>query len=66
MAHLRSTVWRPAEFVRLPPRWLVGEGLLAGLTVPIVLREMGTVPLGTDDMGAWRYVHTSRDNLCSR
>lgn len=65
MAHLRSTVWGPA-FVGLPPRWLVGEGLLAGLTVPIVLREMGTVPPGTDDMGAWRYVHTTRDNLCSR
>ncbi|MEU2271451.1 hypothetical protein ABZ568_34525 [Streptomyces olindensis] len=31
MAHLRSTVWGPAEFVGLPPWWLVGEGLLAGV-----------------------------------
>lgn len=30
MAHLRSTVWGPAEFVGLPPRWLVAEGLVAG------------------------------------
>ncbi|MFB7244005.1 hypothetical protein CW362_35950 [Streptomyces populi] len=29
-AYLRSTVWGPAEFVGWPPRWLVGEGLLAG------------------------------------
>jgi hypothetical protein len=30
-AHLRSTVWGPAEFVGLPPRRLVGEGILAGV-----------------------------------
>lgn len=30
MAHLRSTVWGPAEFVGLPPWWLVVEGLVAG------------------------------------
>lgn len=30
MAHLRTTVWGPAEFVGLPPWRLVGEGLLAG------------------------------------
>lgn len=30
MAYLRRVVWGPAEFVGLPPRWLVGEGLLAG------------------------------------
>ena len=29
--HLRSTVWGPAEFVGLPPGWLVGEGVLAGM-----------------------------------
>ncbi|MFJ6835710.1 hypothetical protein [Streptomyces sp. NPDC091209] len=29
--HLRSTVWGPAEFVGWPPRWLVGEGILAGV-----------------------------------
>jgi hypothetical protein len=30
MAHLRSTVWGPAEFVGLPPWWLAAEGLLVG------------------------------------
>ncbi|MDW4905878.1 hypothetical protein RB628_11175 [Streptomyces sp. ADMS] len=30
MAHLRSTVWGPAEFVGLPPWWLAAEGLVAG------------------------------------
>ncbi|MBC2907630.1 hypothetical protein H4N64_40190 [Streptomyces sp. PSKA01] len=30
MAHLRSTVWGPAEFVGLPPWWLTAEGILAG------------------------------------
>jgi hypothetical protein len=30
MAHLRSTVWGPAEFVGLPPWWLVAEGIVAG------------------------------------
>ncbi|WP_328437161.1 hypothetical protein OHA71_07855 [Streptomyces sp. NBC_00444] len=30
MAHLRSTVWGPAEFVGLPPWWLAAEALLAG------------------------------------
>ncbi|WP_406120428.1 hypothetical protein [Streptomyces sp. NBC_00989] len=31
MAHLRTSVWGPAEFVGTPPRRLVGEGLLAGV-----------------------------------
>jgi hypothetical protein len=30
MAHLRASVWGPAEFVGRPPWWLVMEGLLAG------------------------------------
>ncbi|MEU5507717.1 hypothetical protein ACFTZ8_09700 [Streptomyces fungicidicus] len=30
MAHLRNTVWGPAEFVGLPPWWLTAKGLLAG------------------------------------
>ncbi|MFD5520976.1 hypothetical protein [Streptomyces sp. NPDC127066] len=30
-AYVRSTVWGPAEFVGWPPRWLVGEGILAGV-----------------------------------
>ncbi|MGQ4383467.1 hypothetical protein [Streptomyces sp. SAS_270] len=46
MAHLRSTVWGPAEFVGLPPWWLVGEGLLAG--------TVGTAAIvGTAVAGAW-------------
>ncbi|MGW0820254.1 hypothetical protein [Streptomyces sp. NPDC002845] len=30
MAHLRATVWGPAEFVGLPPWRLAGKGLLTG------------------------------------
>lgn len=30
MAHLRTSVWGPAEFVGLPPRWLIAEGVLVG------------------------------------
>ncbi|MFJ8533595.1 hypothetical protein [Streptomyces sp. NPDC093591] len=45
-AHLRSTVWGPAEFVGLPPWWLVGEGLLAGaLGVGVIV--------GVTVVGAW-------------
>lgn len=46
MAHLRSTVWGPAEFVGLPPWWLVGEGLLAGFLG-------ATAIAGTTLVGAW-------------
>ncbi|MFC8246465.1 hypothetical protein [Streptomyces chartreusis] len=46
MAHLRNSVWGPAEFVGLPPWWLVGEGLLAG--------GLGVVAIvGTAVAGAW-------------
>lgn len=46
MAHLRSTVWGPAEFVGLPPRWLAAEGLLAG--------TVGAVAIVTSAIaGAW-------------
>lgn len=46
MAHLRTSVWGPAEFVGLPPWWLVGEGLLAG--------GLGAVAIvGTAVAGAW-------------
>ena len=31
MSHLRTTVWGPAEFVGLPPRRLLAEGLFAGI-----------------------------------
>ncbi|WP_328436334.1 hypothetical protein OHA71_01430 [Streptomyces sp. NBC_00444] len=46
MAHLRSTVWGPAEFVGLPPWWLAAEALLAGC--------MGAgVIIGVAVAGAW-------------
>ncbi|WP_435209233.1 hypothetical protein [Streptomyces sp. bgisy034] len=46
MTHLRSSVWGPAEFVGLPPWWLVGEGLLAG--------GLGAVAIvGSAVAGAW-------------
>lgn len=46
MAHLRTSVWGPAEFVGLPPWWLVGEGLLvAGLGAVSIV--------GTAVAGAW-------------
>ncbi|MFV5993208.1 hypothetical protein ACNPQM_12345 [Streptomyces sp. NPDC056231] len=46
MAHLRTTVWGPAEFVGLPPRWLVVEGVLAGTL------GAGAI-VGTTLVGAW-------------
>lgn len=46
MAHLRSTVWGPAEFVGLPPRWLVREGLVAGLLGAAAI-------VGTTLFGVW-------------
>lgn len=46
MAHLRSTVWGPAEFVGLPPWWLVGEGILAGTLGAAVI-------IGIAVGGAW-------------
>ncbi|MFF7980160.1 hypothetical protein ACFZDK_13670 [Streptomyces sp. NPDC007901] len=46
MAHLRATVWGPAEFVGLPPWRLVAEGLLAGILTA------GAV-VGTTLYGAW-------------
>lgn len=46
MEHLRSAVWGPAEFVGLPPWWLIGEGLLAGFL------GAGTI-VCTTLVGAW-------------
>ncbi|MFG2309870.1 hypothetical protein ACGFS9_14525 [Streptomyces sp. NPDC048566] len=46
MAHVRSVVWGPAEFVGLPPWWLVGEGLLAGLLGVAAI-------IGAGAVGAW-------------
>ncbi|MGW5093829.1 hypothetical protein ACWEQ1_12335 [Streptomyces nodosus] len=46
MAHLRTTVWGPAEFVGLPPRRLVVEGVIAGTL------GAGAI-LGTALLGAW-------------
>ncbi|MGW1044115.1 hypothetical protein [Streptomyces sp. NPDC002547] len=52
MTHLRDTVWGPAEFVGLPPWWLVTEGVLAGVLTA------GAV-VGTTLYGAW----TGRSSL---
>ncbi|MFH8446895.1 hypothetical protein ACH4D3_37520 [Streptomyces sp. NPDC018026] len=30
-AHVRAVVWGPADFTGLPPQWLMGEGLFAGV-----------------------------------
>lgn len=46
MAHLRTVVWGPAEFVGLPPGWLVAEGVLVG--------GAGTAAIiGATVVGAW-------------
>ncbi|MGV9347078.1 hypothetical protein ACWDSD_20120 [Streptomyces spiralis] len=46
MAHLRTTVWGPAEFVGLPPARLLGAGILAG--------GLGAATIvGTAVLGAW-------------
>jgi hypothetical protein len=46
MSHVRSTVWGPAEFVGLPPGWLVAEGALAGAVATAAI-------VGTALFGAW-------------
>ncbi|MCX4740933.1 hypothetical protein ACK389_00220 [Streptomyces antibioticus] len=46
MGQVRSAVWGPAEFVGLPPWWLTGEGLLAGVLA------VGAI-VGTTVAGAW-------------
>lgn len=46
MTHLRATVWGPAEFVGLPPWWLVAEGVLAGVLT-------AGAAVGTTLYGAW-------------
>jgi hypothetical protein len=46
MAHLRSTVWGPAEFMGLPPRRQVAKGLLAGCVAAGLI-------VGTTVAGAW-------------
>lgn len=46
MAHLRMSVWGPAEFVETLPRRLVGEGLLAGVLGAATI-------IGTTLFGAW-------------
>ncbi|RZB14317.1 hypothetical protein StrepF001_38815 [Streptomyces sp. F001] len=45
-AHLRATLWGPAEFIGPPPWWLVGEGLLAGVL------GAGLI-VGAGAMGVW-------------
>ncbi|MFF7794550.1 hypothetical protein [Streptomyces sp. NPDC007991] len=46
MAHLRSMVWGPAEFVGLPPWWLTAEGLLGGCMAAAAIT-------GSAVAGAW-------------
>ncbi|MGN5381167.1 hypothetical protein ACQ4WX_40605 [Streptomyces lasalocidi] len=46
MAYLRATVWEPAEFVGMPPGWLVGEGIVAGIVAMVAI-------VGTALLGAW-------------
>lgn len=43
MSHLRTSAWGPAEFVGLPPRWLLAEGLFAGLLASGVIVGSGAV-----------------------
>lgn len=46
MAHMRAAVWGPAEFVGMPPRLLIGEGLFVGL--------LGTgAIIGVGALGIW-------------
>ncbi|WP_371575988.1 hypothetical protein [Streptomyces sp. NBC_01314] len=42
MSHLRTAVWGPAEFVGLPPWWLLAEGLFAGLLASGAIVGVGT------------------------
>ncbi len=46
MAHLRAAVWGPAEFVGLPPGWLVAEGVLVGAVANAAI-------IGAALFGAW-------------
>ncbi len=46
MAHLRTTVWGPAEFVGLPPYRLAGKGVLAGCLAAAAI-------IGSTLAGAW-------------
>ncbi|MEU2551424.1 hypothetical protein ABZ589_06940 [Streptomyces sp. NPDC013313] len=45
-AHVRNTVWGPAEFVGSPPRWLVAEGFLLGIVGVVAI-------VGVSLFGAW-------------
>lgn len=47
---LRTTVWGPAEFVGLPPWWLVSKGILAGTLG--VLGIVGTGAVGWTGVSA--------------
>ncbi|MFD1311911.1 hypothetical protein [Streptomyces kaempferi] len=54
MAYLRRTARGPAEFVGLPPWWLIGEGLLAGVL------GAGAI-LGITFVGVWTGVPALAD-----
>lgn len=47
MSHLRTVVWGPAEFVGLPPRWLLAEGLFAGILASGAIVGVGAVGVWT-------------------
>lgn len=47
MSHLRTSAWGPAEFVGLPPRWLLAEGLVAGLLASGMIVGVGAVGVWT-------------------
>ncbi|MFM9596047.1 hypothetical protein ACKI1J_12815 [Streptomyces scabiei] len=40
-AHVRAFVWGPAEFVGLPPRWLLAEGILVGVLTTTAIIGVG-------------------------
>src|SRR4051812_44779575 len=54
MAHLRASVWGPAEFVGRPPWWLAVGGVLAGVL------GAGAI-VGATVFGAW----TGRPSLAN-
>ncbi|WP_234046446.1 hypothetical protein [Streptomyces adelaidensis] len=47
MAHVRAAVWGPAEFVGLPPRWLLTEGVLVGILATGAIIGLGIAGVWT-------------------
>ncbi|MFE7767365.1 hypothetical protein [Streptomyces sp. NPDC057438] len=46
-SRLRTSAWGPTEFVGLPPRWLLAEGLDAGLLASGMIVGVGAVGVWT-------------------